>query len=111
MSFFKSDIVKQELKEIAQLQEKISSNIFSTLDMDKEEKIRHINTLEDLLNKQKILYTRLCLSDDPDAIEMKEKINESAKFIGTSNDVPNVSVIFNNMTELISRLKKQLQDE
>ncbi len=111
MSFFKSDIVKKEIQEISYLQERISSSIFSILDMSKEEKLEHINTLEDLLNKQKILYTRLSLSDDPEAMEMKQKMNESAQFMGLSSDSSNISAIFNNMTELIGRLKSQLQDD
>jgi hypothetical protein len=33
-----------------------------------------LNFLEKLLEKQKVLYTRLSLSDDPEAIQMKERI-------------------------------------
>ena len=47
--------------------------------MDKEEKLFHVSMLEKLLDKQKILYTRLSLSDDPEAKMMKQKIVDSAK--------------------------------
>lgn len=111
MSFFKSDIVKQEIKEIAFLQERIASSIFSVIEMSKEEKLEHINILEELLNKQKILYTRLSLSDDPDAVELKQKMNQTAHNMGLTENYSSVSAIFSNMTDLISRLKDQLQDE
>ena len=35
--------------------------------------------LEKLLDKQKILYARLSLSDDPEAKVMKERIVDSAR--------------------------------
>ena len=34
--------------------------------MTKEDKIKHIDLLSRLLEKQKVLYTRLSLSDDPE---------------------------------------------
>ena len=43
--------------------------------------------LEELLNKQKILYTRLSLSDDPKAKSMKENIMKEATMIGFPADV------------------------
>ena len=41
--------------------------------------------LKDLIEKQKILYTRLSLSDDPEAKKMKENIIESASMMGLPN--------------------------
>ena len=76
MSFFNSDIVRAEMSEIAMLQEDIYCNVFTFPTMNTEEKKFHIALLEKLLNKQKVLYTRLSLSDDKEAIEMNEKIVE-----------------------------------
>lgn len=110
MSFFNSDIVQQELKEIGFLQERVSSNILSFYSMSKEEKLNHIKALEDLLEKQRVLYTRLSLSDDPEAINMKDKLNESAKMLGVSSG-SDINSIFKNMIELIDQAKKQLHDD
>jgi len=109
MSFFNSDIVQQELKEIGFLQERVSSNITSFYSMSKEEKLNHIRSLEDLLEKQRVLYTRLSLSDDPEAIEMKNKLDKTIKILGTSS-CSDINSIFKNMIELIDRAKKQLYD-
>ena len=73
MSFFNSEFVKKEMEEITELQEKIYDSVFKFPTMNNKEKLEHIEILERLLNKQQILYTRLSLSDDPDAKEMKEK--------------------------------------
>ena len=107
MSFFNSDIVRAEMSEISILQEDIYRNVFSFPTMNQEERKFHISLLEKLLNKQKILYTRLSLSDDPEAVEMKERIVESAKLMGMPPNV-DMNVIFNNMTNLIENMKEQL---
>ena len=75
--------------------------------MNTEEKKFHISLLEKLLSKQKILYTRLSLSDDPEAIEMKDKIVEAATMMGMSPNV-DMNIIFNNMMRLIETMKEQL---
>ncbi len=107
MSFFNSDIVRAEMSEIAILQEDIYRNVFTFSTMDTEEKKFHISLLEKLLNKQKVLYTRLSLSNDPEAIEMKEKIVESATMMGMPPNV-DMNIIFNNMMRLIETMREQL---
>ena len=87
MSFFQSEFVQQEMKEIADLQEKIYSKVFSFASMGKEDKIEHVEMLEDLLKKQQVLYTRMSLSDDPEAKKMKESIMSSARQLGFPQDV------------------------
>jgi hypothetical protein len=110
VSFFNSDIVRAEMTEISMLQEDIYKNMFSFPTMNLEEKKFHISLLEKLLNKQKVLYTRLSLSDDPEAIQMKEKIIESATLMGMSPNI-DMNVIFNNMSRLIETMKRQLDEE
>ena len=107
MSFFNSDIVRAEMSEISILQDDIYRNVFTFPTMNSEEKKFHISLLEKLLNKQQVLYTRLSLSDDPEAVEMKERIIESAQMMGMSPNV-DMNIIFNNMTQLIVMMKEQL---
>ena len=61
------------MTEISELQEDVYRNVFSFPSMNNEEKSFHISMLEKLLDKQKVLYARLSLSDDPEAKQMKEK--------------------------------------
>jgi hypothetical protein len=67
MSFFKSEVVRAEMTEISEMQEEVYKNVFKFPTMTKEEKMYHVDLLDQLLNKQKVLYTRLSLSDDPEA--------------------------------------------
>ena len=70
--FFDSDIIQEELKEINKLQEEIYGSILSFGAMNRETKLEHIEKLQVLLEKQRVMYTRLSLSDDIEAVEMKE---------------------------------------
>ena len=105
--FFDSELIQQELREINELQEFIYKSILSFGMMDREGKLEHIEKLTELLEKQKIMYTRLSLSDDPDAIEMKENLRKSVALMGFSPET-DISVLFSSMTKTIECLKKYL---
>jgi len=107
MSFFNSEVVRAEMTEIGELQEEVYQNVFKFPTMSKEQKLEHVNLLEKLLDKQKILYTRLSLSDDPEAVQMKERIAESASMMGLPSNV-DMNVIFNNMSKMLEVMKEQI---
>jgi len=106
MSFFDSEIVRAEMAEIHELQEGVFENFMKFPYMNNADRAYHIDQLSKLLEKQKIVYARLSLSDDPDAKEMKEKIMESAKSMGLPADV-DVAKMFDQMSEVIGMMKKQ----
>ena len=66
MSFFDSEIVQEEMKEIQTLQNKVYSNVWTFPNMNDKDKLEHIDALESLLHKQQILFITLqkCLIDD-----------------------------------------------
>jgi predicted RNA binding protein with dsRBD fold (UPF0201 family) len=106
-NFFDSDIIQNELKEINFLQEDIYRNVLNFGFMSKEEKIEHIEKLTTLIEKQKIMYTRLSLSDDLKALEMKENLKKSIAFMGFS-PYTDMNVLFSSMTKTIESLKKYI---
>ena len=110
MSFFDSEVVRAEMTEIQELQEEVYGNVFKFPSMNKEEKRFHVALLEKLLDKQKVLYTRLSLSDDPEAKMMKSRIVESATMMGLPKDV-DISVIFSNMGKMLDAMKQQIDTE
>ena len=107
MSFFDSDVVRAEMTEISELQEDVYRNVFKFPSMNKEEKLFHVQMLERLLEKQKVLYTRLSLSDDPEAKQMKNRIIESAVMMGLPEGT-DMTVIFNNMSKMLKVMKDQI---
>ena len=110
MSFFKSDVVRAEMAEISELQEEIYTNVFKFPTMPKEDKQYHIEILERLIEKQKVLYTRLSLSDDPEAKKMKENIIQSAGQMGLPNNV-DISILFKQMSTMVDKMKEQLDSD
>ena len=107
MSFFDSEVVRAEMTEISELQEEVYKNVFEFPRMSKDEKIHHVSMLERLLSKQQVLYTRMSLSDDPEAKQMKDNIIESAKMMGLP-DGTDMNVVFNNMAKMLEVMKDQI---
>ena len=107
MSFFNSDIVKNEMLEINSLQQRVYDNVFEYPLMSKDKKLEHIEVLQELLEKQKLLYVRLSLSDDPEAKELKSRIEESIIMMGISNE-SNVNVVFDNLTRMVESMKNEI---
>ena len=95
------------MTEISELQEEIYKNVFKFPQMSKDEKISHVDLLQKLLDKQQVLYARLCLSDDPEAVSMKNRIIESATSMGLPPGT-DMSVIFRNMSKLVDHMKEQI---
>ena len=102
--FFQSEIVREAIKEMEELQQQIIQDTFKAPIMSKEEKKEHVELMRTFLEKQKNLYFRLSLSDDPEALEMKERIQDAAKFLGFDGN--NVNELFAEMENTLSRLDK-----
>ena len=107
MSFFDSDVVRAEMAEISELQEEVYSNVFKFPAMSREEKLEHVKLLERLLDKQKVLYTRMTLSDDSEAKEMKERIVDAAIVMGMPPGT-DMNIILNNMSKMLEVMKEQI---
>ena len=105
--FFQSEVVRAELAEIAELQEEVYNNVFKFPTMTSEDKKYHVDILEKLIDKQKVLYTRLSLSDDPEAKKMKEHINSSAKDMGLPTNV-DMNIVFDNMMKMVEMMKNSV---
>lgn len=95
MSYFDSDIVKKEFEEMFELEDELMKKLLTT-DMNTKEGLFEIRKL---IDKQKIVYTRLSLSDDPIAKEYKKKFDQSI-----SRVFPGQSVL-----ELYNRMDEYMQ--
>jgi len=107
MSFFNSDIVRAEMTEIQELQEEIYEQVMKFPYMNNADKAYHIELLEKLIEKQKVMYARLSLSDDPAAKQMKKEITESAAVMGLPKNV-DMNIIWRQMADMIGLMKQQL---
>ena len=109
MSFFNSDIVRAEMVKIAELQEEVYGSVLQFPHMSNSDKIYHVELMQKLIDKQKVLYARLSLSDDPEAQEMKSRIVESASLMGLPPNV-DMNVIFNNMSKMLEAMRERIDE-
>jgi predicted transcriptional regulator len=105
--FFDSEMVRKSLIELDDLQEKIIDQLYHLPFADKEKKRGHLETMKEFLEKQKLFIFRMSLSDDPEAVEMKEKIIESAQLFGFKPG-DDLNKFFEDMEETIDKLEETL---
>ena len=110
MSFFDSEVVRAEMAEIHELQEEVYTNVFKFPTMSKDDQLYHVSILERLLNKQRVLFTRVSLSDDPEAKEMKKSILEGARQMGLPTNV-DMNILFANMNNMVSMMRQHIDKE
>ena len=108
-NFFDSDIVKEEMDIINEMQEEVYSQVFKFPELPLDEQIDHLELLDELLDKQQILYTRMKLSDDPRAAEVAQNVRDSALLMGFPKDV-DCNVLFSNMRKTLDKVRQGLKD-
>tara|TARA_B100000424_G_scaffold19109_1_gene13800 strand:+ start:326 stop:655 length:330 start_codon:yes stop_codon:yes gene_type:complete len=105
--FFDSETVKREMEEITCLQKELYDVILKFPMMSSEAKVEHIDTVKELLERQQIMWTRLSLTDDPDAKKMKDYIASHSKELGFGDT--DLSTIFNNMRKTLEDVQSNLK--
>jgi hypothetical protein len=105
--FFQSEIIRQEMEDIFKAQKELYEVIIQFSSFTDEQKNAHIEKLKGLLHKQEVMWTRLSLSDDPEAIEMKEKIKITSAAMGFKD--ADMSVIFRSMRTTLESLQARLK--
>ena len=103
--FFDSEIIQEELKEITKLQQSVYVSMFDFATMSHQDRIEHVEMLSILLEKQKIMYARLSLSDDPEALTMKKHLEKSVELMGFPSGT-DISLLFDGMEKTIEKLKR-----
>ena len=106
-NFFDSEIVQEELNEINELQQEVYGKMLNVMHLATEEQVEHIDKLKLLLEKQKIMYARLSLSDDPAALKLKNQIEQSVVMMGFPAGT-DINVLFDGMDKTINDLKKHV---
>ena len=104
--FFRSQIIQEEMQDIFETQKDLYAVIMRFPMMTVEEQRDHMKKLISLIDKQEVMWTRLSLSDDPEAKEMKDKIQMTSAAMGFKN--VNMNTIFNNMRQTLENLSDKL---
>ena len=111
--FFDSEMVQASLEEIKELQDLITSSIidtaFAPVTGYEEDELEQLDLIEELLEKQKLMYFRCKLSKDEDAMLVAENMRESLRQMGMTRGTT-VEQMFENMKGTIRKLKETLDN-
>tara|TARA_Y100001963_G_C6493496_1_gene314534 strand:+ start:204 stop:533 length:330 start_codon:yes stop_codon:yes gene_type:complete len=105
--FFESETVRDEMEDITHLQRELYKVIAKFPQMSDEAKWHHIETIKELLEKQQIMWTRISLSDDPGAKQMKENLMKGSQQLGFGD--ADLGSIFTNMRTTLDAMQGQLK--
>ena len=103
--FFESEIVQDELREINDLQQEIYGDLTDFPTLPDEKKKEHILKLTELLERQRVMYTRLSLSEDEEAKALKKQLEMSVVMMGFPEGT-DISILFSGMQQTIEKLRQ-----
>ena len=111
--FFDSEMVQESLEEIKELQDLITQGIldtaFSPMTGYEEDESEQLDLIEELLEKQKLMYFRCKISDDEDALLVAENMRESLRQMGMPRGAT-VEQMFDNLKGSIRKLRETLDN-
>jgi hypothetical protein len=107
--FFNSELVRETLVELDEMQRQIFNDMLLVPFYDNEQKRNHLQMMKEFLEKEKLFVFRLSLSDDPDAIKMKEEMLDCAELIGFDKN-ESIDAFFKILERTIDGLEKALDE-
>tara|TARA_B100001250_G_scaffold362799_1_gene341739 strand:+ start:50 stop:379 length:330 start_codon:yes stop_codon:yes gene_type:complete len=105
--FFKSELVRGEIQEMATLQEFCFRSATNLALLDKEGKLDYFEALRKLLEKQKVFHARLSLSDDPEAKMVIENMKQSIVMLGATDGLT-IQDMFDDLMKKIEGFERML---
>jgi|TARA_B100000902_G_C27296201_1_gene910088 uncharacterized protein len=108
--FFQSEMVRGDLQELAKMQEYCMKAAHAFPALAPVKKLEYFDILQEMIEKQKVFYTRLKLSDDPEATEMADSIKQAAVMFGASDD-EDANIVFDELIGKIDEMRQHLKAE
>ena len=111
--FFDSEIVKESLEDIKELQDLVTSNLIDTalapITGYEDDELEQLDLIEELLEKQKLMYFRCKLSEDEDALLVAENMRDSLRQMGMPRGAT-VEEMFDKLKGTIRKLRETLDN-
>ena len=108
--FFKSDMVQDSIAELTKLQQQLVVESPYLHMMNDDQKRQHLDILKEFLEKQKLFFFRISLSDDEEAIEMKERLMDAAKMFGVDDEIECMDACFKKLDSTIKDLESTIEN-
>jgi hypothetical protein len=112
--FLKSEMIRGDLQEQAELQRFCFQCAASFPILSKEKKLVYFNAIKELIEKMKLFYFRINLIDDPEAKELVESMKIAVKInanqLGASYS-EDILEIFDNVKNRVDNMIEKLEAE
>ena len=112
--FFDSEMVQASLEDIKELQDLITNSIidtaFSSVTGYEEDELEQLDLIEELLEKQKLMYFRCKISNDEDALLVAENMRDSLRQMGMPRGAT-VEQMFDKLKGSIRKLRETLDNK
>ena len=108
MSFFQSELVRGDIQEMVDLQQFCFRSAMNFVLLDHDSKLEYFDRLEQLVEKQKVFYFRIKMSDDPEAVSVRETMQQSVVMLGATPGTP-IESMFDELIEKIHVMRTKLQ--
>ena len=105
--FFESEVVRDTVMELENMQRQLAADMIGIGNYSEQEKRDHIKLLKAFLEKQKLFFFRVSLSDDPDALMIKQRVLDAAKMFGYT-EVDGMDKFFQKLDKTIEHLEQSL---
>ena len=105
--FFRSAQVRAALAELAEIQDDLAHTMSNPRILSDDEKKDYVRKLKLFLEKQKLFFFRVSLSDDPEAVQVKDHILETAQMFGFK-EMTGMDKFFQQLDETIKKVEKDL---
>tara|TARA_B100001996_G_scaffold66722_1_gene48457 strand:+ start:219 stop:557 length:339 start_codon:yes stop_codon:yes gene_type:complete len=102
--FFESELVRGDIQEMATLQEFCFRSVTNLALLNKERKLEYFEALRKLLEKQKIFYTRISLSDDEEAKSVAANMKNAVVMLGGNPNL-NIMDMFDDLLRKIDQFE------
>ena len=107
--FFRSAQVRAALAELAEIQDDLAHTMTNPRILSDEEKKDYVRKLKLFLEKQKLFFFRVSLSDDPEAVQVKDHILETAQMFGFK-EMTGMDKFFQQLDDTIKKVEKDLDE-
>ena len=108
--FFRSAQVRAALAELAEIQDDLAHTMSNPRILSDDEKKDYVKKLKLFLEKQKLFFFRVSLSDDPEAVQVKEHILDTAQMFGFK-EMTGMDKFFQQLDDTIKKVEKDLDGE
>ena len=108
MSFFKSELVRGDIQEMMEMQQFCFRSAMNFALLDDERKLQYFDVLESLIEKQKLFYFRIKLSDDPEAVSVLETMKQGVVMLGATPETP-IEHMFDELLNKVQDMRTKLK--